>query len=201
MLELLFGSRVRVKVLGIILEKDGLHLRQIARQADVSPSEAKRELDKFCRLGIIKKEEKGGLAIFTRNRDCPFLSDLKMLYGKTEGYAEQLKSALKGIKGVKYAFIFGSTAAGREREKSDVDLMIIGDVSMGEIEEKMLAVQKNVGREINFFVWSQKDLETKAAQKSRFLGNIVKNRRLWLIGDEDEFVRIAQKRHDRKDRA
>ena len=44
MLNLILRSKAEVKVLSVILFQDGLHLREIARQANISPFEARREI-------------------------------------------------------------------------------------------------------------------------------------------------------------
>jgi len=82
MLERLFKSGAEVKVLGVILFEDGLHLREIARRSNLSSYETKRELDNLTEIGILNKEKKGNLALFFQNKDCPILKDLKNLYLK-----------------------------------------------------------------------------------------------------------------------
>ncbi|MFH1221772.1 MAG: nucleotidyltransferase domain-containing protein [Candidatus Micrarchaeota archaeon] len=198
MLEMLFGAKARVKVLAVILERDGLHLREIARVAGVSSYEAKRELDNFYAAGIVKKERKGNLLLFYQDKNCPFLHDLKQLYRKTEGALIELKKVLEQVKDIEYAFVFGSMAKDKERQGSDIDLLVIGEVNMTEMEEKMLEAQKRISREINFIVWKPEELFKKSKEKNTFLRNLVENKRSWLVGDEDEFVRIAKERDDRK---
>jgi predicted nucleotidyltransferase len=199
MLEKLFRSNTLIRVLGIVLFQDGLHLRDIARKSDLPPSQVKRELDNLINIGFLSAEKKGRQKFFYLNHSCPFLSELKKLYLKTEGIFINLKRSLKNIKGIKYAFIFGSIANERETKRSDVDLMIIGDVDELELTKEMLKVQKIITREINFIVWSESDLQTKIKQKSGFVRNLYSGKRIWLFGDEDEFNRTLKEEFDRKD--
>ena len=194
MLEKLLRSKAEVKVLGIVLFEDGLHLREIARRAGVSPYEGKRELDNLVGIGVLEAERRGKQVFFSQNTSCPFFSELKMLYSKTEGISKDLRDALLDIRGVKYAFIFGSAASGKERAKSDIDLIIIGDMDEEAMAENMLKLQNKMSREINYITWTEKDFKQKAREESKFLGNLLKKDRIWLKGDENEFIRTAKKR-------
>ncbi len=100
MLEKLFRSKAEVKVLGIVLFEDGLHLREIARRAAVSPYEAKKELDNLIALGILIKEKQGNQLLFRSYPSCPFLEDLRSIYRKTEGVFKELKNAVSARKSI-----------------------------------------------------------------------------------------------------
>ncbi|MCK4319010.1 hypothetical protein KAW38_00370 [Candidatus Micrarchaeota archaeon] len=85
MLERLLRSKAEVSILGIVLFQEGLYLREIARMASLSPSEAKKELDNLVSLGVLRKKRHGNQVFFSLNANCPFLDELKGLYLKTEG--------------------------------------------------------------------------------------------------------------------
>jgi predicted nucleotidyltransferase len=196
MLEKLFRSRAGIKVLGVVLFEEGLHLREIARRSNTPPSVAKKELDNLVSIGILTAEEKGKQKFFYINHSCPLVNDLKNLYLKTKGFAEELKRVLKDIEGIKYAFVFGSAAGEKETKKSDIDLMIIGEIDEEKLTTEIFRIQKKFSREINFIIWSWLDFKRKLANKSSFLRNIYKKKRIWLHGDESEFNRTLKKAFD-----
>jgi predicted nucleotidyltransferase len=192
MLEFLMRSGAGVRVLGVALFSEGRYLREIARQASVSPSEASRELAILARAGVLRSEKRGNQLLFFTNASCPFLSELKSLYRKTEGAVPAIRQLLSSLPGVKYSAVFGSVASGKEKPASDIDLLVIGSMDDDALSRGIFEIQTQTGREINFVVWSEKDLLDKARRKSSFLRNIVKNRRIWLTGDERGFARIAK---------
>ena len=194
MLELFLRSGAEVKVLGVVLFTDGLHLREIARRAGVSPYEAKRELGILARAGLLSGERKGRQIFFTVNGGCPFLGELRGLYLKTEGVVERIKGALVGFPGIRYTFVFGSFAGGKAGRHSDLDLMIIGDVDEKAVADALFAVQQSTGREINFIIWAMADLKEKIKSSSGFLKSIVSGDIIWLGGDRDGFIRAVEKR-------
>ena len=82
MLERLFRSKAEVSVLGVVLFSESLHLREIARRAGISSSEAKKELDSLVDLGLLFTERKGNLVLFYTDRRCDFLDDLRNVFVK-----------------------------------------------------------------------------------------------------------------------
>ncbi len=200
MLEKLLRGNAKVKVLGVVLFIDGLHLREIARRADISSSEAKRELDILVSAGVLRAEKKGNLSLFYLEKSCPFLEELKGLYAKTEGVFGQLKKAVRKLPEIEYAFVYGSFARGEYRGRSDVDLMIVGTPSMEKLNEKIMQVEEKISREINYSVYSPEEFHRKATL-SGFLSEVLSNNKVMVFGDEDEFKRFVEKGCGAKKRA
>ncbi|MFH1200372.1 MAG: nucleotidyltransferase domain-containing protein [Candidatus Micrarchaeota archaeon] len=191
MLYSLMRSQAEVRVLGVVLFSDGLHLREIARRARVSPAEAKRELDILLSIGLLYRETRGNQTLFSANQSCPFLPELKSLYQKTEGFHAVLRKAFSGLGGVSYAFIYGSAAGGKMRANSDVDLLVVGAVAEEALSSAVLKAQRKCGCEINYILWSDNDLGRKLREGGAFVTSILENPRQWLAGDEPGFEGIA----------
>lgn len=196
MLERIFRSGAQVKVLGVVLFENGLHLREIARRAGVSAPEAKRELDALAGIGLLLKERRGNQLLFTANKESSFFAEMRGLYLKTEGVFAKLKETLAKLKGVKYAFIFGSYAVGEEKGTSDVDLLVVGSIKHDALSNAIFGVQRQSKREINFIHWSEADLKEKIASESPFLRNVLKKKIVWIAGDRDGFAGVAKKAAD-----
>jgi len=195
MLGVLVGSGALAKVLGVVLFKESLYLRDIARIAGISPSEAKRELDKLVSVGVLLSRRKGNLRIFTLNSDCPFLGELKGLYLKTNGVFSMLRRALSR-KGVAGAFVYGSMANGSYSDRSDLDLLVVGDISEDELERVLFSIQKETSREINYILWTEGELRKKLVEKSGFARSLAKREKVWIKGGRDGLKGPAKKRHD-----
>lgn len=201
MLEKLLRSKAEVKVLGVVLGTDGLHLREIARRAGVSPYEAKRELGILSSLGLLRREEKGNLVIFRQEAKCPFLCELKRLYNRTEGVPAKLTEEIGKIRGLEYGFVFGSMAGGNWKGSSDYDIMLIGDFDEDEAWKRIFLAQKEVGREINPVIWSHGEFAGRLRKRNLFLKNAALGERIWIKGDEDEFVGHVEKGFGKKNRS
>ena len=92
------------------------------------------------------------------------------------------------------AFIYGSVARSEQRSSSDVDLMVIGDVSFGDVVSALEAAQKTLGREINPTVYSPAEFRSKIKARHHFLTSVRNNEKVFVIGDEHEFERLGSKR-------
>lgn len=187
MLEKLFRSKAEVSVLSITLFEENLHLREISRRAKVSPYETKRELDNLVSLGILLIEKKGNLSLYRTNPACPFLSELKSLYLKTDGALALLRKELQKLSGIEYALVYGSMAKGTYSEKSDIDLLVIGSIEESPLEALALRLQKILKREINYILWSERDYRSKMKEGGSFISSLLSSPKIMLVGDEDGF--------------
>lgn len=192
MLETLLYSEAEVDVLGVVLFTDGLHLREIARRAGRPAPQAMRELDRLVRAGLLRHERRGSMKLFFLDKACPYQDDLRSLYRKTEGMAPALGQALRKIAGIRFAFIFGSFAQAQERQPRDVDVLVVGGETPA-LDDACFTIQKRYGQEINYIHWSENDLRKKLKERGAFISSLLRRKRLWLAGDEDEFGRLAQK--------
>ncbi len=193
MLEKILRSNAEVRVLGVVLSSDGLHLREISRRAGISPFEAKRELEILESAGLLRREKKGNLSVFFLRKECPFFSELRGLYFKTEGVVAEFGKAVGKLAGVKWAFVYGSFAEGNFSETSDVDVMLLGSVDEADANKACFTIQKKTGWAIHPVVWTEKDLLQKARGKSAFLASLLKKKKIWIAGEENEFERFAEK--------
>jgi predicted nucleotidyltransferase len=96
--------------------------------------------------------------------------------------------------GIASAFIYGSMAKGTETASSDVDVMVIGTVGFEQVAEAVAAAQGALGREVNLSVYAPDEFKSKVAKKHHFLINVLKNPKMYLIGDRDGLEGLAGER-------
>ena len=153
-----------------------------------------RELEFLARAGVVRRMVHGRQVYFRANADSPIFAELRGLVVKTVGVADVLRAALAPLSGrIRAAFVFGSVATGAERRGSDVDVMVIGEVSFAEVSEALAGAQKTIGREVNPSVYAPGDFRAKVAAKHHFLNSVLKGEKMFLIGDGRELARLAKK--------
>jgi predicted nucleotidyltransferase len=201
MLERLFTSKSRIKILQLLIfnTQSEFHLRQIARLTDVSPPYVKRELSNLSKINLITESTKGNLKLFKINKNSPIFYELKRIFLKTESLGNLLKKKLKSLE-LRYAMIYGSFAASEETERSDIDLLVIGNIKEERILEIITESEAKVGREINYILWSEKEFEKRARQKHHLLVDIVSRPIIMLVGDENEFRKTVKRQKNRTDK-
>ncbi|MDD4996517.1 MAG: nucleotidyltransferase domain-containing protein [Syntrophales bacterium] len=187
-MEKLFGSRIRAKLLGWFFTHvdESYFVRQLAAILDEDPTNLSREMSRLENLGILKSERHGKLKQFQVNRRCGFFNELKGLVLKTAGVAGQIREAIQDLKGIKFAFIYGSYARGKEEIHSDVDVMIIGDIDMDKFDDLVMALDNKLGRTINYLVYSPEEFSAKRREKDSFIKNVLAGPRIMLIGRDND---------------
>jgi predicted nucleotidyltransferase len=190
MIEKIFGSRIRAKILGWFFThpEESFFVRQIATILQEDPTNLSREMSKLENLGILTSKKIGNTKHFQANPHCAFFRELKGLVLKTAGVAGQIKVALERLTGVQFAFIYGSYAKGEEKAHSDVDLMIIGDVDVNQLDPLASSLEKRLGREVNYLLFSQVEFQAKKRAKDGFLMDVLGEVKIMVIGNENELA-------------
>ncbi len=190
----LFG-KTRRAVLALLYShvEEPFYLRQIARTAGVGLGAVQRELKKLSEAGIIRRTVRGRQVYYQANPECPVYSELKSLVVKTVGVGEVLRAALVPLADrINVAFLFGSLVRGGERSSSDVDVMIVGDVTFAEVVTVLGRVQETVRREINPLVYPPEEFRFKLAADHHFLKKTLEGSKFFLIGDEYELTKLVE---------
>jgi len=93
---------------------------------------------------------------------------------------------------IRCAFIFGSYAAGSTTPESDIDLMIIGDITLRKIVSTLKPAQ--ISREINPIVLSEREFRLKIGSHDHFFTSLIDSPKVYLIGDDNDFRRLIEAR-------
>lgn len=187
MLNKLFSSKTRVEILKLFLfNADGsFYQRQISNLTSQPIRGVQREVEKLNRIGLIVSSAQGNRIYYKLNQDCPIVQDLKNVFLKTVGVAEILRESFKK-EGIKFAFIYGSYARGEENLLSDIDLMIIGNISSKELSRLLSKPKTELMREVNYAVFSLNEFIGKAIQKEHFINSVLRDKKIFIIGSDEE---------------
>lgn len=199
--DLLFG-RTRSRVLALLFGEPGqtFFVRQIAREVRTSVGSVQRELETLSKLGLLEWTTIGRQVFYQANRHHPAFAEIRSLMAKTAGIFHQLHSALAPIAAqITLALVFGSVARGEEDAGSDVDLLIVGAVSLNDVLTQLSPAERAIGRPINPTVYSLKEFRTRIKDGNHFLNAVLRGQKVLLIGDDVELrevggVRMAQRR-------
>ena len=189
----LFRSEAQVLILKLLLlnSTEEFHSNDIARKTGLAPSTVVKETPLLRKLGLIERHEKGNLVLYTINKDGVIYDELRRIFLKYELLDELLKENLPKSS-LDYALISGSFAKGEEGMSSDLDLLIIGKASEDGILRSIGLVERKIGREVNYNLWSKEEFKVKARQKIPLLQEILKTPLIMIVGDETEFKRIIR---------
>lgn len=187
-------SKLRSELLRYYFTHPGksFYLRELERTLGFSVANIRRELKKLEAIGLFTSKKTGNLSYFSLNKQCPVYNEIRGIILKTTAFGDAIKDALKDMEGIGYAFIYGSFAKGGEISSSDVDLMIIGEVDRGNLASTLYDLEKNIGRPVNLLVYSLKEVVNRLKKKNAFIANVMKGKKIMLIGDEHELQRFRK---------
>lgn len=168
------------------------YLRQIARAVGAGQGAVQRELARLVRAGLVVRTRQGSQVFFQANREAPVFEELRGLMVKTAGVADVLRAVLTDVSNrIEAAFIYGSMAQGTENANSDVDVMVIGDVSFGEVIDAVHPAEASLTREVNPTVYPLAEALAKISAKDHFITTVMKGPKIFLVGDDRELARLA----------
>jgi predicted nucleotidyltransferase len=187
-------SRTRGAILALLFghPDEAFYLRQLVRSVGLGLGAVQREVAHLAAAGIVLRTARGRQVYYQANPECPLFAELKSLAVKTAGVGDILRDALAPLASqISVAFIYGSVARLKQTSGSDVDLMVIGEVSFGDVTSAVAAAQKILSREVNPTVYSAKEFRSKATARHHFLSSVLKSEKLFLIGNEHELARLG----------
>ena len=111
---------------------------------------------------------------------------------KTVGAADVLRARLASLESrINIAFIFGSVARGTACAGSDLDLMVIGDVTFGEVVSELRLAEKTIRRPVNASVYPRAEFRSKLTGGNHFLGSVQSADKVFVIGSEHELAALC----------
>ena len=158
-------SRNRRAILGLLFghADEAFYLRRVIRMSGGGVGAVQRELKQLVAAGIIRREVRGRQVYFQANPDCPIFDELKSLMAKTTGVADVLRAALGPVaERIRIALVYGSAARAEQTRGSDVDVLVVGNVSFPEIVAALAPAQQELRREVNPTVYPAERTECAA---------------------------------------
>ncbi len=187
MLEALFSSRVRGKLLAVLFLSPGTkhNAWELSRSLHENYSAVWKELSRLEASGILISEPRGNSKTYQVNPGCPIAPELRSIFLKTAGFATVIRDKLRELGSIKTAFVYGSFASGEADPRSDVDLMIIGEVDLIRLANLIAELEKELSRPINYVIYAEKEWNEKRAQQEPFALNVDRSPKIMLIGGEN----------------
>ncbi len=148
-----------------------IHLTELARRLDISPGSAKTYCDALVRNDLILEKNKANLRLFRLNREDFAVKEMMRAYHiillkklKIEEVAEDCISLA----------IYGSFASGNMDERSDLDILVIGDEKDAD-KDRVLELEGKLGREIQLTVLPYFRWEKMKKEGDKFAESILRD--------------------------
>ena len=181
----ILSSRTRAEIFRLLFGTvdEELHLREIQRRSGLNESSIRQELRKLVRLDLVKRRRDSNRVYYKAHKANPLYPELRNLVLKTAGLTDVLRNALRDDR-IHVAFVFGSIADGKETANSDVDLFVIGQLSLRAISELLSGIPEKIGREINPHVMSVNAFRKRIETGEHFISRVIESPKLFIVGTE-----------------
>jgi len=193
-LQALFTSRARVDVLQLLLlnAPNRYYLREVASLTQQPVRAIQRELARLEAGGLLTVIVEGNRKYYQANRASAVFPELKALLVKTAGLGNLLRKHLSQYRdSIRVAFLFGSYARGSEDPNSDIDLLVIGEITRRSLSGLLANARDALRREVNAVILPPAELRKRVVDDSNFIKDVLEQPKIFLIGDDDELGKLA----------
>ena len=142
------------------------------------------QIQKMIKAGLISEEVSGTQRNIKINERFPLYRELRSICMKTFGLKNRLRDLLQPVAtSIEEAFIFGSVARGEDRPRSDIDLMIIGNIDLISLMDIIAPAEQELGRMIDVNLYTPTEWKTVKEHDSVII-QILQTPTLRIIPDD-----------------
>jgi predicted nucleotidyltransferase len=168
------------------------HLRDLAERLSLDPSNLSKELGRLEREGLFRSELIGRQKYFQLNGEYPLFVEVRNIVIKTIGAVPLIAQSLGRIDAIDQAYLYGSFARNQQDAVSDIDVLVVGAPREQVLAQAVQKLERQLGREINYTVLTPKEFAARRARKDAFLENVWHNKRVPLVGPNEEVKATAR---------
>lgn len=194
MIEQLFGSKTRVKLLQLFYSNPNrsFYVREITRKIDEQINSVRRELANLLNVGIITSDTSNNKVYYEVDQKYEFYQPLEEIFGAGTAKARKTTKAskaielplpdeaadLKALGNVEVAVLMGQFT---RDESTGVDVLIVGNVNQNALAKYVTELEKQEGKELRYTVFSLDDFTYRLQIKDRFMSNVLRGKKQILL--------------------
>lgn len=199
MIDKLFGSKTRVKLLHLFLNHPGqsFYVREITRLIDEQINSVRRELSNMLEVGVITSDTSDNKLYYEVNQRYDFYTALRAIFAnepmdatkpslaaEEESVSDQYLSAIAGISSLRLAIVAGVLVKG---STSSVDVLLVGNLPPAKVKAAMSIIEKLEGREINYTTLPYEDFYYRLSVRDKFVTEILSGKHIVAL-DKDNVL-------------
>lgn len=204
MIEQLFGSKTRVKLLQLFYSNPSraFYVREITRKVDEQINSVRRELANLLSIGIITSESTNNRLYYEVNQKYEHYKALAYIFGgkavktdkksKKPDTAEEdmivehpLSQDIQSLGQVDLALL---TGAFTRDQSAGVDVLLVGDLNQAKLAKFMHGLEEDEGRELRYTVLSASNFKYRQQINDKFITNVL-GAKMQVILDRDNLIR------------
>ena len=182
MVEQLFGSKTRVKLLQLFMSNPNraFYVREITRKVEEQINSVRRELSNLLSIGVITSDTQNNRLYYEVNQKFAQYEPLSQMFGngstavkkhskkKTlegDSVESTLESDVRSLGNVQLAVLTGQFT---RDETSGIDMLIVGDINKTKLDNFISDLELVEKKEIRYVVFSESDFKYRQQIHDRF---------------------------------
>ena len=188
MIEQLFGSKTRVKLLYLFYGNTNrsFYVREITRKIDEQINSVRRELGNLLAIGIITSDSTDNKLYYEVNQKFEHYEPLLAIFGgkAKPSVAKKVRAAandssdIQSIGNVELAIFTGQFT---RDESTGIDLLIVGNVNQNKLHKFVTELEAKEGKEIRYTVFSGEDYRYREQIHDRFIDMLKRAKKQVLV--------------------
>lgn len=188
MIEQLFGSKTRVKLLQMFYGNPNrsFYVREITRKIDEQINSVRRELSNLLSIGIITSETTNNRLYYEVNQKYELYAPLAQIFGgvavsaaaASEEDGDVAPIDLKPLGHVELALLTGQFT---RDERSGVDFLVIGDINQTQLTKYVAEMEAKEGKEVRYATMTSKEFTYRRQINDRFLSKVLESKKQVLF--------------------
>lgn len=215
MIEQLFGSKTRVKLLLLFYSNPNraFYVREITRKIDEQINSVRRELSNLLSIGIITSEANNNRLYYEVNQDYEHYQPLGMIFGNLVMPVAEAKSVAK--KEGKKVEVQPSTPVAPKAdvasehpmaksfrtlgkvdlailsgqftrdETAGIDVLIVGNVNEAKADKFMAELEQAENKELRYTVLPLENYKYRLQINDRFISNVLQSKKQVIINTQE----------------
>lgn len=196
MIEQLFGSKTRVKLLQLFYSNPNrsFYVREITRKIDEQINSVRRELANLLSIGLISSDTNNNRLYYEVNQEYEHYKALAAIFGgqkitaATDEEGSTDSSEVKNIKALGNVDLAIFTGQFTRDESAGIDFLIVGDVNQTKLAKYVEDLEKREGKDVRYTFMPVQEFGYRQQVNDRFLTNVIEAKKQVLIDKHYTFT-------------
>lgn len=197
MVEQLFGSKTRVKLLHLFLSNpDGaFYVREITRKIDEQINSVRRELANMLSIGVIKNDSVDNKLYYKVDKNYEHYIPLQQMFTDRKSDAPNINGSqpkthpwekhISQLNNVRLALLSGGLAG---NPASQIDILLVGSPNLSQVKRLIKKFEEEEARSLNYAIMDYDNFYYRLSVKDKFINEIIDRPHVALV-DTDNILR------------
>jgi predicted nucleotidyltransferase len=174
---------------------ESFYLQELIDTIDMGSGSTQRAVQELIDKKLVVREKRMGRYFYGANKENDDFVEVRSLATKESlrRLPVVLGSALRPLNPkIRTAFVFGSVARREAGPESDVDLMIVGDVTHHDVVPRLKKIERRLDRQVNPIIMSEADFRAEWTKGNHFLNSVLAGQKILVRGTVNDLENLGR---------